>query len=267
MDLSPVPPRSVDEVQKLINNKVMEGLQLDYKRSPALPGKQGEVAKDISAFANSAGGTLIYGVAEDGNLPTAIDGGVDHKECSRERLESIIQTNVSPVLDELSITQIPLNEERSIFVVSVPRSPRAPHQARHQKCYYKRYNFQSVAMEDYEINDVRNRRVAYPPLLLVDAEIEQGVFLNLFVENISDLPAQQIHFHFQPELHWPAGEPPLQFSRGISVLPPRKRLSIPYGSVYEAFDETSNLVKAFSVSTTYFHPGAAQRVTEKLGKC
>lgn len=116
-------------------------------------------------------------------------------------------------------------------------------------------------MEDYEINDVRNRRVAYPSLLLVDTEIEQGVFLNLFVENISDLPAQDIHFHFHPALHWETGEP-LPFSRGISALQPHKRLSFLYGSVHQAFDENSNIVKAFSVSTTYFHSGAAHRVTE-----
>jgi len=35
-----------------------------------------EISKDVSAFANSDGGTIIYGIEEEGHLPKRIDGGV-----------------------------------------------------------------------------------------------------------------------------------------------------------------------------------------------
>ena len=42
-----------------------------------------------------------------------------------------------------------------IYVVNIPKSDTA-HQAK-DKRYYKRYNFESVMMEDYEIKDIINR--------------------------------------------------------------------------------------------------------------
>jgi len=53
----------------LIRDEVQESLTLDYKRSSAL-GKwnteRNNLSKDISAFANSEGGMLIYGMEENG---------------------------------------------------------------------------------------------------------------------------------------------------------------------------------------------------------
>ena len=55
----------------LIRDEVQESLTLDYKRSSAL-GKwnteRNNLSKDISAFANSEGGMLIYGMEENGHL-------------------------------------------------------------------------------------------------------------------------------------------------------------------------------------------------------
>jgi predicted HTH transcriptional regulator len=71
----------------LIRDEVQESLTLDYKRSSAL-GKwnteRNNLSKDISAFANSEGGMLIYGMEENGHLPTAIDAGVDRSQITKE---------------------------------------------------------------------------------------------------------------------------------------------------------------------------------------
>lgn len=71
---------------------MQENIHLDYKDSRAVdPKKSDEIAKDASAFANSDGGVIIYGVAEDNNhFPVKIDSGVDHLAFSHERLEQII---------------------------------------------------------------------------------------------------------------------------------------------------------------------------------
>lgn len=55
------------DLQRLADDKVGESLQLEFKGSGALsknPDGRAEIAKDVSAMANAAGGTIIYGIAE-----------------------------------------------------------------------------------------------------------------------------------------------------------------------------------------------------------
>lgn len=97
------PPTTIADIDKLIADEIQEDLHLDYKQSPALdPNKKNEIAKDVSAFANSDGGLLIYGIVESNNLPVSKDGGVDHTKFSRERLEQIISANITPRIDGIS---------------------------------------------------------------------------------------------------------------------------------------------------------------------
>src|SRR5207244_3357360 len=100
---------------------------------------------------------LIYGVKEKGHLPIAIDQGVDDAVSSREWIEAAILTGITPRVDDVRVQSLPVVPGRSLYVIEVAKSFRGPHQAS-DKRYYKRHNFMSVPMEDYEISDVRNRR-------------------------------------------------------------------------------------------------------------
>src|SRR5205823_13785190 len=130
--------------------------------------KKDDISKDVSAFANSDGGMIIYGVRETNFLPTT-KNGIDHSQYKREWLEQVIWSNISPIVDDVVVVQIPLSSTESIYTVKVPKSFRGPHQAS-DKRYYRRYNSTSVPMEDYEIRDVRNRQSILPPLVNVDIE-------------------------------------------------------------------------------------------------
>ena len=73
-----------EDIELLIQNGVQESLTLDYKVCGALDRRTSkvdkvkiEISKDVSAFANSAGGVIVYGVTETNHLPTAIDLGYD----------------------------------------------------------------------------------------------------------------------------------------------------------------------------------------------
>ncbi len=152
------------EIQQYIDNGVEESLTLEYKAADSLAksdGKKKEITKDVSAMANSAGGTIIYGVkefdaADKRHLPEKIDG-INRKEYSKEWLEQVIN-NVRPHIDGLVIHPINIDASPNdiIYVVEIPKSDTA-HQATDHR-YYKRYNFLSVPMEDYEIRDVMGRR-------------------------------------------------------------------------------------------------------------
>lgn len=158
------------DVLSLIANGVQESLTLDYKRCDSLQktdGKKKEISKDVSVFANSAGGLIIYGIEEDKHLPIAIDKGFDPRDISKEWLEQVINSTINRRIDGIRIKEIALSgakNGRSIYLVSIPQSRRAPHMAA-DKRYYKRFNFESVPMEDYEVRDV-SRRLESPELYI-----------------------------------------------------------------------------------------------------
>lgn len=151
-----------EDIKRYIENKIEESLNLDYKAANALrkeDKKANEISKDVSAFANSDGGLIIYGVNEDKvyrHLPGSIDA-IDRKQFSKEWLEQIIQNRISPRINGIMIHSISINgnENDVVYAVEIPKSDTA-HQAFDKK-YYKRYNFNSEPMHDYEIRDTLNR--------------------------------------------------------------------------------------------------------------
>src|SRR6218665_2307135 len=153
---------SEQDLLELIKLGVPEGLELDYKQSDALQrsdAKKNELSKDVSAFANAAGGVLVYGMREDGHIPISLDAGLDPNEISKEWLEQIINSKIQRRIDGVRVNQVVLSETSPgnvAYVVCIPASSRAPHQAA-DKRFYKRFNFASVPMEEYEIRDIANR--------------------------------------------------------------------------------------------------------------
>lgn len=151
-----------EEIQKLINNEVEESLHLEYKACKALKKEEGckkELSKDVSSFANSDSGTIIYGVIERNNKPITIDVGFDPNDISKEWIEQVINSRISPKIEDIIITPIPLsNSDKFLYLIKIPKSDKAPHQASDKK-YYKRYNFQSVPMEEYEIRELYFRNI------------------------------------------------------------------------------------------------------------
>ena len=70
-----------------------------------------------------------------------------------------------------------------IYVISIPQSTRAPHMAS-DKRFYKRFNFESVPMEEYEVRDVSRRLIA-PDLYIALCLPENGL-LTQFSEGRSE---------------------------------------------------------------------------------
>ncbi len=153
---------SEEEIQKLIDSEVEESLHLEYKACKALKKEEGckkELSKDVSSFANSDGGTIIYGVIERDNKPIKIDVGFDPNDISKEWIEQVISSRITPKIEDIIITPIPLsNSDKFLYSIKIPKSDKAPHQASDKK-YYKRYNFQSVPMEEYEIRELYFRNI------------------------------------------------------------------------------------------------------------
>lgn len=154
------------DLKGLIRDRVKESLELDYKACQSLGAndrKKDEISKDVSSFANSAGGTIVYGMLEDGHVPTATDVGFDpHGPVSKEWLEQVINGRIQRRIDGVRVNPVELGEThpgRVAYVVHIPQSMRAPHMAADHR-FYKRHNFESVPMEEYEVRDVARRSEA-----------------------------------------------------------------------------------------------------------
>jgi hypothetical protein len=160
----------------MIADGIEENLSLDFKRADSLAktdGKKAEITKDVSSFANSSGGVLIYGIAESDDaahrhLPERLDP-LNRTEISKEWLDQVIQT-IQPRIEDVVIHPVIISEPDNTvcYVVEVPQSHTA-HMARDHR-YHKRHNFTTAHMEDYEVRDVMKRRT-HP-------KIQASIFVN-----------------------------------------------------------------------------------------
>jgi hypothetical protein len=186
------------ELQRLIDDGEPETNQREYKAAGALDGSQGkkaEISKDVSAMANAAGGTIIYGIAEDSQgIPSHIDG-VDPTAFSVEWLDSVIRSNIQPPINGLLIEKVPLADGKVAYVVEVPQATsRAPHMAKDNR-YHWRANATTAAMEDFQVRDVMRR--ATTPVLTLDVQISKPysfgpskrVSVKAALGNEADVPA------------------------------------------------------------------------------
>jgi predicted HTH transcriptional regulator len=144
----------------LIRSGAEEGVHMEFKAGDALDrtdGKKKEISKDVSSMANSDGGIIIYGLSEFNHRASQY-AYVDGTVFSKEWLEQVINSKIKRRIPDLTIDVIRIGNkiQQSIYVVKIPRSYDAPHMASDGR-YYKRYNFESVVMDEFEVRDAFNR--------------------------------------------------------------------------------------------------------------
>jgi hypothetical protein len=128
---------SEEHLRALITNEVREGLKLEYKEG--LPGKEPkerrEFLADVTAFANAAGGDILFGVREDRDergaptgLPQDICGlpGIN-VDAERLRIDSWLRNGVLPRLPAVRIREVLVAGTDPALLLRIPRSWAAPH--------------------------------------------------------------------------------------------------------------------------------------------
>ena len=246
------------DIEELFENEVEESLNLEFKRAGSLSKKNSskkEIGKDISAFANSDGGIIIYGIAEENHIakrPSFIDGN----EFTKEWLEQIINTNIQRRITDLRIFPIRFGEEikQTIYVVKIPSSKHAPHMCSRDNRFYRRYEFESIPMYEYEVRNLYNRKDK-TDLEIKDPQFSKGtlnkkrdggisnqeIILKLGIENISN----SIEKEYKLEM-----EVPSQFRSGYeSKLNFHHRRNGTDGNYYYTFYKADPL---FQGETTSF---------------
>ena len=146
-----------DDLEKLIGQ--MESLRLDFKESILFELSNEKIAenlsREVSAFANTEGGTIVVGIKERkegrSRIADKIDSGVDLTVRSPESIQQLLESNVRPYLTGLRVRTIMLDEEytHAAIVICVPAGTTA-YQAR-DNLYYGRSEYESKSLPDHEI--------------------------------------------------------------------------------------------------------------------
>jgi hypothetical protein len=121
---------SYTEVADLVANAVTEAYDLDFKGE--LYGNADKdkrsCAGDVAAMANTAGGVVVLGIAEDNQARAVAAPGVALSDGEVGRMRQIVASLVSP-LPTFDILQVedPQQAGHGFLLIAVPRSPSAPH--------------------------------------------------------------------------------------------------------------------------------------------
>ncbi|WP_448062258.1 AlbA family DNA-binding domain-containing protein [Cellulomonas hominis] len=121
---------TADRVRALVAVGAVEAFDLDFKE--ALYGRSDAdkraLAGDVAALANTAGGVIVLGIAED-NQARAVDApGVEVSDAEVARMRQIVAAGVSPLpsFDIITVLDEP-ESGHGFLLVAVPRSVLAPH--------------------------------------------------------------------------------------------------------------------------------------------
>lgn len=160
---------SIADITWLVENQIREGQDLEFKALPAEHGgkeniwlkpdgavtREGKKAllKELVAFANANGGTLVFGISETGSCASGITP-IPNVEACAEKLRLACRDSIEPAIPQLEIQGIPVPETDGAGVIVLRvmgQSPMGPHRSNSDKEFYVRRNDRSDPMTVDEI--------------------------------------------------------------------------------------------------------------------
>ena len=121
-----------NEIKSLLENEVAEGIFRDYKRDLYGPSNEDkkEFLKDVSSFANTAGGEILIGIAETNGVPTEVIGVEGNLDAEIQRLTSLLRDSLEPRIVGVWMRHVQLDNGR-VLVIRIPKSWNPPHAVLH----------------------------------------------------------------------------------------------------------------------------------------
>ncbi len=273
-------------IDRWIAAKLGEDLHLDCKRkanaqSPDLElSDKKSLAATISAFANSEGGLLLWGVdAREVDGVDCLIGKypIPSVTAFKSNIEHAIADLISPPVPGLEIVEIPNTADATsgYLAIMVPLSERRPHIARHkgERAFYFRNGHKSEMMEVFQVRDQMLRRTI--PKLEFDIDVRVAhedmdysarqfslvsVALELVLRNNSEVSARYpyIVFRFDRGRYVSMGNQYRQFAEiGIVAEPLGPVLARPITVDHRSMSQD---IEFAGTAECCIHPGATLRV-------
>jgi len=135
-----------EQVTGLVLQKAREDTDLDFKGANSyVTGGDGadELAKDVTGMANARGGLIVIGIEEDDQACAKAAAPVRVAAKITEQMEQILRSRVVPWLSgtEIRPVECPADPGTGLYLISVSRSPLAPHAVRSTGPSRPRYSY------------------------------------------------------------------------------------------------------------------------------
>jgi predicted HTH transcriptional regulator len=168
----------VVELERLV--AAGEGMHLEFKRKVSFPEK---VVRELIAFANTEGGTLLIGVDDNKTIP-----GVKFPEEESISIHQELSKHCRPAL-AYHESVIPISEKRFVLKWRIPKSERRPHfyVANGERISFVRQRDQSIRASK-EMSEILRRRKSTKGTRFTYGEAEKQIIHFLDKE-----PAMGLH--------------------------------------------------------------------------
>jgi len=147
-----------ERLQSLVENSVSESKTLDYKEFYKLNNdeEKKEFLSDVSAFANSIGGNLIYGIKEEDGAATEING-VDISDPDAEilKMENLLRDGIEPRILGYEIVSVKLGSGEYVIILFIPNSFNSPHVVNFKK-RWRFYSRNSAGKYSLDVQEVKS---------------------------------------------------------------------------------------------------------------
>lgn len=145
-----------EHILQLIENNVLEGKALEYKRELSMDydGHPEKFLAETTSFANSRGGHLVIGLAEEEGEVEFFGLDLDDTDAEISRWEGLLQNCVQPRLPGYEIVAVPV-EDQHVIVVQVFESTIGPHRVERQSLreFYGRSSNGKYPLEVEELRE------------------------------------------------------------------------------------------------------------------
>lgn len=153
------------DIQRLVDNAIPESKILDYKAEIKLGNdeEKKEFLADITAFANTEGGVIIFGIEENKDssgkntgLPGNIVGIAESNQDQLiQRIEDTVRSNTDPKINKVGIKLVNVNGKK-VLVIGVTKFIGLPHMMTFKSSnkFYKRRNTGKYLLDTNELNEL-----------------------------------------------------------------------------------------------------------------
>jgi hypothetical protein len=209
--------RDLKDIQGLIDSVTHESPVLEYKTASNKfrDSEKNEIAKDVSAMANSSGGVIVYGVRTDPQVKTKPVEIVPIEVVNIETFDRVVNSQIRCEIRGIQKKLLPTSSPQ-VMVIYIPQSDEAPHQSLVDNKYYRRSGTESLPMEHDLVELYFSRRLS--PVLNLEAAVVQ-----------SDLSIKEDGFTGAVDLSLSAqnsGKKSAKYVQVLLVLPPKEAAKV-----------------------------------------